>query len=265
MVSHALLRGPEQKTGGYQIRVFRSRNLTGPYVDQNDNPAVSHEEIPDNWRGDTGVRMLASVAWNGGYAGDDTEISQGHNSALLREDGRIFMVYHTRFIGRDEDDYETRVRELFTTSDGWLVAAPYEYQGSVGIAPHNANETASIAGDYEVVLLRQDTYFDGTRKADGTFNGVNTPIHIRLETDGSVTVLENENASEPSVNVIHNSWKLQSNRDTNAICGNGSMSITLDGTTYTGVFAMLPRESDGKPVMTFSALGGNVCIWGSQQ
>ena len=25
------------------------------------------------------------------------------------------------------------------------------------------------------------------------------------------------------------------------------------------------REEDGKDVMTFSALGGNVCVWGSQK
>lgn len=34
------------RTGGYQIRLFRSRNLVGPYVDQNGNPAISNGEIP---------------------------------------------------------------------------------------------------------------------------------------------------------------------------------------------------------------------------
>ena len=39
------------------------------------------------------------------------------------------------------------------------------------------------------------------------------------------------------------------------------MAITLDGVTYTGVFAELPRETDGRMTLTFSAIGGNRTIW----
>ncbi|WEV53082.1 glycoside hydrolase family 43 protein [Bifidobacterium sp. ESL0704] len=297
------------RTGGYQIRVFRSRNLTGPYLDQAGNPAISHGEIADNWTGKAGVRLLASVAWSGGFtkAGqttnptnpdgkdettqpdwDDVEISQGHNSALMREDGRMFMVYHTRFIGRDDNDYETRVRELYATDDGWLVAAPYEYSGAVGIAPHNPAEIASIAGDYELTVLRQDTYFDGTHDENGHWHGVNTPVHIRLHSNGRVSgedprtlasagiIGNNASVTATDGNITCGQWRLSGNghtldhrgkggAGTGDICGNGSMRITLGTTTYTGVFAVLPRESDGKPAMTFSALGNNLCIWGARQ
>ena len=120
------------RTGGYQIRLFRSRNLVGPYVDQNGNPAISNGEIPDNQTKDTGIRLTSSVKWSGGPADDDTvEVSQGHNSVLTRgSDGRLFLTYHTRFIDRGDEDYETHVRELLPTDDGWLVAAPYEYTGT---------------------------------------------------------------------------------------------------------------------------------------
>lgn len=47
------------RTGGYQIRLFRSRNLVGPYVDQNGNPAISNGEIPDNQTKDTGIRLTS--------------------------------------------------------------------------------------------------------------------------------------------------------------------------------------------------------------
>ena len=47
--------------------------------------------------------------------------------------------------------------------------------------------------------------------------------------------------------------------------GSNQMTITLGDVTYTGDFAKLPRDLDGKEVMTFSALGDNLCIWGSQQ
>ena len=35
-------------------------------------------------------------------------------------------------------------------------------------------------------------------------------------------------------------------------------------TGFTGESPYLNAEIDGKPVMTFSAIGNNVCIWGSQ-
>lgn len=44
-------------------------------------------------------------------------------------------------------------------------------------------------------------------------------------------------------------------------CCDSDMAITIDGMTYTGVFAVLPRETDGRATLTFSAIGGNQAIW----
>ena len=84
------------------------------------------------------------MLWSGGPDRiGSVEVSQGHNSVLhRRSDGRLFLTYHTRFIEREGEDYETHIRELLPTEDGWLVAAPYEYQGQVAIPPR----TATVAG-----------------------------------------------------------------------------------------------------------------------
>lgn len=44
-------------------------------------------------------------------------------------------------------------------------------------------------------------------------------------------------------------------------CCDSDMAITIDGMTYTGVFAVLPRETDGRATLTFSAIGDNQAIW----
>ena len=66
--------------------------------------------------------MLSSVHWHDGS--DAIEVSQGHNSVLQRNDGRMFLVYHTRFADRfhpdDDEDFDMRVRELVMTDNGWL-------------------------------------------------------------------------------------------------------------------------------------------------
>ena len=306
------------RTGGYQIRLFRSRNLVGPYVDQNGNPAISNGEIPDNQTKDTGIRLTSSVKWSGGPADDDTvEVSQGHNSVLTRgSDGRLFLTYHTRFIDRGDEDYETHVRELLPTADGWLTAAPYEYRGAAAVPPTAANTSdptvgddddgfgdyivapssapnlaarlchcvrpvhesdlahpSLVSGDYEFVRHDPHAYFNGTRNADGTWHGVNLPETITLQPDGRVTsggvvdFFDTPDANLPRSTdgpVSRGSWRMLGATPAGVHCCDSDMAITIDGMTYTGVFAVLPRETDGRATLTFSAIGGNQAIWGAR-
>ena len=286
-------------TGGYQIRIFRSKHLLGPYVDQNGNPAISAGEIPDNLTKDTGVRLTSSVLWSGGPDSAETvEVSQGHNSVLhRRSDGRLFLTYHTRFIGREGEDYETHIRELLPTEDGWLVAAPYEYRGQVAMPPRPAAGSddaaasdsvgtmpsagpdastlpAYLAGDYELVRHDPHTFYNGERGADGEFVGINRPETITLQPDGRVTsggvvsFFDTPDANLPRSTdgpAVRGTWRmLGACWATGVRCCDMNMAIMLDGVTYTGVFAELPRETDGRTTLTFSAIGGNRTIWGAR-
>ena len=260
-------------TGGYQIRIFRSKHLIGPYVDQNGNPAICAGEIPDNLTKDTGVRLTSSVLWSGGPDGiESVEVSQGHNSVLhRRSDGRLFLTYHTRFIEREGEDYETHIRELLPTEDGWLVAAPYEYQGQVAVPPA---QSTVLAGDYELVRHDPHTFYNGERSANGELVGVNRPETITLQPDGRVTsgdvvsFFDTPDANLPRSTdgpAVRGTWRmLGACGATGVRCCNADMAITLDGVTYTGVFAELPRETDGRRTLTFCAIGGNRTIWASR-
>lgn len=280
-------------TGGYQIRIFRSKHLLGPYVDQNGNPAICAGEIPDNLTKDTGVRLTSSVLWSGGPDRiGSVEISQGHNSVLhRRSDGRLFLTYHTRFIEREGEDYETHIRELLPTEDGWLVAAPYEYQGQVATPPTHPTgrpDTCSsddapgpwtakaahpswLSGDYELVRHDPHTFYNGERDADGEFVGINRPETITLQPDGRVTsggavsFFDTPEGNLPRSTdgpAVRGTWRMLGDcGPTGVRCCDTDMAITLDGVTYTGVFAELPRETDGRMTLTFSAIGGNRTIW----
>ena len=283
-------------TGGYQIRIFRSKHLTGPYVDQNGNPAICAGEIPDNLTKDTGVRLTSSVLWSGGPDRiGSVEVSQGHNSVLhRRSDGRLFLTYHTRFIEREGEDYETHIRELLPTEDGWLVAAPYEHQGQVATPPTHPTgrpDTCSsddapgpwtakaahpswLSGDYELVRHDPHTFYNGERDADGEFVGINRPETITLQPDGRVTsggavsFFDTPEANLPRSTdgpAVRGTWRMLGDcGPANVRCCDTDMAITLDGVTYTGVFAELPRETDGRTTLTFSAIGGNRTIWGAR-
>ena len=114
--------------GGYQMRVFRSEKITGPYVDEAGNSAVYTRECNDLFE-HVGVRIMGSYDWSGNR---EIRVAQGHNSAYVTEEGEIFLIYHSRFAdGKNgiPEAHEVRVQQLFVNEDGWLVTAPFAYDG----------------------------------------------------------------------------------------------------------------------------------------
>ena len=306
--------GNLQQTGGYQVRMFRADKITGPYIDENGNAAVSERAIGNNWQSEVGVRLMSSIQWSGND-NSHIEVAQGHNSAFVDDDGTTYIVYHSRFSDTGEM-HQVRVRELLPTADGWLTAAPYEYRGSAAVPPTAANtsdptvgddddglgdyivESSSapnlaarschcvrpvhesdlahpslVSGDYEFVRHDPHAYFNGTRNADGTWHGVNLPETITLQPDGRVTsggvvdFFDTPDANLPRSTdgpVSRGSWRMLGATPAGVHCCDSDMAITIDGMTYTGVFAVLPRETDGRATLTFSAIGGNQAIWGAR-
>ena len=240
--------GNLQQTGGYQVRMFRADKITGPYIDENGNAAVSERAIGNNWQSEVGVRLMSSIQWSGND-NSHIEVAQGHNSAFVDDDGTTYIVYHSRFSDTGEM-HQVRVRELLPTDDGWLVAAPYEYTGTK--AADTKYDAKNVAGDYEFVIHDQRTSFKGPKKVTDKhstdYRGVNKPVNITLTEDGKV-------AGDKT-----GTWKLDKSD------GTGDMTITLDGVEYHGAFDRLPRDKDDRKVeMTFSVIGDNLCAWASQK
>ncbi len=231
-------------TGGYQMRVFRSENINGPYVDEAGNAAV-YTKSANNLYGKVGVRLMGSYDWSGNR---EIRVAQGHNSAYVAEDGRIFVVYHSRFAGGKygiQEAHEVRVQQLFVNENGWLVAAPYEYAGET--ISESGYTMAEMCGEYEFILHEPTTYY---RKAGQNYKGIVEAVNITLHEDGTVT------------GALTGTWSAKE--------GAPDMTITLSDVTYTGVFVKMPSEkmledeNQREVVMTFTALGENVTVWGSK-
>ena len=230
--------------GGYQMRVFRSENITGPYVDEAGNSAVYTKECNDLFE-KVGVRIMGSCDWTGNR---EIRVAQGHNSAYVTEEGEIFLIYHSRFAdGKNgiPEAHEVRVQQLFVNEDGWLVAAPYEYADEKISRTGYAVE--DMCGDYEFIVHTPTTYY---QKAGNSTLGIMQPSKITLNEDGTVT------------GELEGSWTYED--------GSPNMTITVGGVTYKGVFLKMPSEQlyfdpdERKVVMTFTALGDNVAVWGGK-
>lgn len=138
--------------GGYNMRIFRSENPDGPFVDQNGNSAI-YPRGGDNIRGNIGERLMSNYQWS---CDPKPFKAQGHNSALMDKDGKLYVIYHTKF-----DDnwgaHEVRVHQLIMNEDGWITAAPYEYSGES--LSESGHAMAAVAGDYDFIFHSLDQRF----------------------------------------------------------------------------------------------------------
>lgn len=221
--------------GGYNMRVFRSENPQGPYVDQNGNSPI-YAQAMDNIAGNIGERLMSNYQWS---CNTKPNTAQGHNSVLMDDDGKLFCIYHNKF----DDNYgghEVRVHQMLLNEDGWPTATAYEYSGETLSADGHTME--AIVGNYELIWHNPNQKFENEKSAD-----VEKPIHITLNADGTVT------------GDIDATWKITKN-------GTPYMGFTWGGVTYKGAFIVQEDESD-TPVrkMTFTATGINICIWGSKE
>lgn len=233
--------GKLEQKGGYQIRLFRSKGITGPYKDEDGNPAVSDMAEPNNWTGTTGIRLLSSYQWPGASS-THYEVSQGGNSVIV-VGGKILMCYHTRFADTGEM-HQIRVRQLLPTANGWLTAAPYEYEGTA--AKSSGYPAKQYAGTYRMITHSPLSAFNGQKISvdSQAMFGVNQPQTITLAPSGRVTGART------------GTWS--------TTAGTNHVRLVLGGKTYDGDFVELPTETTGTRVMTFSAIGQNQSIWGTQ-
>ena len=235
----------DYNNGGYQMRVFRSTRPDGPYKDYAGVTAVNTSyqlNFGANANTNRGVNIFgAYTSWGNQATGNNGERSQGHNSIIAAEDGRTYLVYHTRFQNRGEQ-HEVRVHQVFQNQDGWLVAAPFEYTGeevkNAEIATTQQIATNQIPGKYKLLTHKY--------KLDHTKKETVSPVEIELNEDGSITG-----------NVIgnNNKWSVME--------GTSYINITLNNLTYKGVMVEQTLEPTTTKVAAFTATNSNgVSIWG---
>lgn len=220
--------------GGYNMRIFRSENPDGPYVDQNGNSAI-YPRGGDNIGGTIGERLMSNYQWS---CNSQPYKAQGHNSALMDDDGKLYVIYHTKF-----DDafgfHEVRVHQMIMNEDGWPTAAAYEYSGET--LSENGHSDAAVTGEYEFIFHTLNQAFVNEQSAD-----VEKPKSIALNADGTVT------------GDITGTWEMDN--------GSPNMRITFGGVTYKGSFLVQADESAAMTErMTFTATGNNTCVWGSKK
>ena len=229
--------------GGYQMRVFRSQSPDGPYRDAQNQSAVYPNYLLNFGNGTgsvtRGINIFGAYG-NWGYqaTGDKSERSQGHNSIIAAEDGRTYLVYHTRFQNFG-GAHEVRVHQVFQNQEGWLVAAPFEYTGeqvkSADIATTQQIAADQIPGVYQLLVHKY--------KLDHTKKELVTPVEIQLNADGTIT------------GAYTGKWEV--------VEGTSYVNVTLQNTLYKGVMVEQTMEPRSTKVAAFTVLAkSGVTAWG---
>lgn len=210
--------------GGYNMRMFRSENIYGPYVDAAGNNAADSGKIENS---KYGIKLIGNYQLDGqrGYK------SAGHNSALVDGDGKRYLIYHQRF-NEGSEYHEVRVHQQYLNEEGWPCTAVYE----------NRNEEIANVDDAAVVGTYE--YINHGKESSKTMLETTT---LELKKDGTVS------------GAFEGTWS-----KTDSGNGYDYATIAMNtGLEFKGIFYEQTGD-DGKKVMTFSAIGANnTCIWGS--
>lgn len=206
--------------GGYQIRVFRSETVNGEYVDMNGKTPfkdVNHAYFGLKLSGNYRLPSLSKAY-----------MATGHNSALHDSDGKLYVVYHTRF-EKSGEFHSPRVHQFLVNEEGWPCMLPYQTQGET--ASETGYTKDEVVGRY--YMINQGTDISAE---------IAEPTVIYLTKNGKIVGED-----------VEGRWEMKK--------GTYYMSLTMGDREFSGVFCRMPDEA-GVEVMTFSAVGYNESIWG---
>lgn len=225
-------------TDGYNIRVVRSKNPDGPYMDALGQDMINcggadGTFFDDNAIAPYGVKLMGGFRFMP-LEGEEklpeaAYRSPGHNSAYYDEEiGRYFLIFHTRFASLGEE-YRVRTHQFWFNLDGWPVVAPFRYAGEAW----TAEASEEPVGEYRFVLHECDINKSQHRSvvAEIYANG-----SICGEADGK--------------------W---------IASGDGRVTIELDGIYYDGLFVKGYDAQQRAWTLTLTALSPDgQALWGTR-
>lgn len=184
--------------GGYNMRVFRSKDITGDYVDPDGTWAV-YDGYLLNYGSDVshGLSFMQNYKWS--WWTGPASIAQGHNS-VLTDDGNVYLVYHIKY---DDGSIQHNVevhRLVEGKEGGWYLVAPFQKSEHDRIVTDA--EEADLAGGWSILTHTPIADYKGYAyntdqaavfNADGTLSGAYTGtwtidgqyITIKTDKDGT--------------------------------------------------------------------------------
>ncbi|MGN0584478.1 MAG: RICIN domain-containing protein [Ruminococcus sp.] len=210
--------------GGYNMRVYRSRNPLGPFEDPTGNNGIMNANSNLD---SCGLKVMGNYKFT---TNNTAYMACGHNSVLKDDDGNWYLFYHARFNDGTEF-HQVRVHSMQFNSEGWPVTAPNEYQGDA-IHKYGYDES-DIAGTYEFINHGNDT---GSK--------IYNSSEITLTSDGKIS------------GAVSGTWSESS--------GSNDAVFTIGGQKYCGKFLAAKDEKGKMVMSFTAVGSNNQTIWGNK-
>lgn len=226
--------------GGYEMRVFRSDKPDGPYKDASGNVATyTSYQMNYGPRASTNKGMKLMGAMNNWGTMTVGECAQGHNSACVDDEGRSYLVCHTKF-NNGTAGHSVRSYQLYLNKSGWLVAAPFQYNGETVndeyLASNQPYSVEDVEGDYHVIFHPYKLNYEEYEES--------TPKSIHLSSSGKIT------------GDYTGTWKYTDE-------GKSYVQLTINSVTYSGVVVEQTLENNTAKVLCFTTVSNSgVPCWG---
>ena len=174
----------------YNIRVGRSKEVTGPYLDAQGNAmdtlGLGNEE-------QVGTKVMGGYSFPSGPGVQQTKgyMAPGHNS-ILNDEGTYYMVHHTRTYSLPEYWFGMNVRGMVFNRFGWPAVYPNRYygekfekieeiDGEYGFVEHLSDNNKEAHQAVDIVLKNNQI----TGELTGDYN-IYDDYRIELIIDGEV-------------------------------------------------------------------------------
>jgi arabinan endo-1,5-alpha-L-arabinosidase len=218
--------------GAYNMRVARSKNPNGPYLDAKGTDMDTVKANPPHGQKLFGNHQFSAGSGEAGVASG--YVSAGHNSARYEAaTQQYFLFFHTRFPGRGEQ-HELRVHEMFINEDGWPVVAPLRYAplAKSAVALTADVTSADAAGTYQFINHGKDITA-----------AIKPAQTIKLEAGGAIS------------GAVTGTW---THRGANKV-----QLVLTGGATFNGVLSRQFNANAKRFVVTFSVQASDgVSVWG---
>jgi arabinan endo-1,5-alpha-L-arabinosidase len=224
----------------YNIRVGRSRDLEGPYLDARGNDLAA---LVPGREGELGVKLLGGYTFGGTESPPAEQYkAPGHNGVLIdarRAGGEdYYIVHHVRSYGLPDYWFYMNVRLFFLNRWLWPVAAPLRYRGE------RSGPLSLPDAGYDLVEHLSDSNGHSRHSRPFRFQG------------GAVYAAPAESSGETP-----NSGKALGSYQ---IYDGFRMELTLEGRTYDGA-ALRQYDRRGRELYTFTLMSEDgLSLWGRQ-
>lgn len=163
----------------YNIRVGRSKKVTGPYLDHHGKALTDLEDTDAT----TGYMIACGYEFTTGAF-----MGPGHNSVLHDLDGNWYLASHIRprnFF--EEVPSTTHIRSLYWTNDGWPVVSPQPFGKEVLVAPKKSTDLNPQVDQYaqEMLLKAVVGTYERVRLSPTLPQGIQSYVKLAINADGT--------------------------------------------------------------------------------